>query len=167
MASRPETGMKSCTSHTPVAVMNRVIRIAVSGWYICWDVYGSPVGRTRKWPPRSSSSRAPNTLGESKRGQQNQSIDPSVVTSAAVCRSPISPWSAMAVSVMVCRLRGPDGPCVVRPSHPTGGRVQATVGGLGRCVASPPEDDRCPDARHPAQAAVRDVRPVRPVILTR
>ena len=34
-------------------------------------------------------------LGESNRGQQNQSIVPSVETSAAVCRSPISPWSAM------------------------------------------------------------------------
>ena len=33
-------------------------------------------------------------------GEQNQSIDPSVVTRAAVCRSPMSPWSAMAVSVM-------------------------------------------------------------------
>ena len=34
-------------------------------------------------------------LGESNRGQQNQSIVPSVVTSAAVCRSPIRPWSAI------------------------------------------------------------------------
>jgi hypothetical protein len=45
----------------------------------------------------ASSSRAPNTLGESNRGQQNQSTAPSVVTSAAVCRSPIMPWSRMAV----------------------------------------------------------------------
>jgi hypothetical protein len=36
-----------------------------------------------------------NTLGESKRGQQNQSTQPSVVTSAAACRSPMSPWSAI------------------------------------------------------------------------
>ncbi len=34
-------------------------------------------------------------LGESNRGQQNQSIDPSLVTSAAVWRSPIRPWSSM------------------------------------------------------------------------
>ena len=33
----------------------------------------------------------PNTLGESNRGQQNQSSTPSVLTSAAVCRSPTSP----------------------------------------------------------------------------
>src|SRR3712207_5788739 len=35
-------------------------------------------------------------LGESKRGQQNQSTVPSVLTSAAVCRSPIRPWSLIA-----------------------------------------------------------------------
>ncbi len=34
-------------------------------------------------------------LGESKRGAQNQSIEPSVVTSAQVWRSPIIPWSAI------------------------------------------------------------------------
>jgi hypothetical protein len=37
-----------------------------------------------KRPPFSSSRREANTLGESKRGQQNQSTVPSVVTSAAV-----------------------------------------------------------------------------------
>src|SRR3712207_6174148 len=59
-----------------------------------------PDGRIRKRPPRSSSRSAPKTLGESNRGQQNQSTDSSVVISAEVCRSPISPWSAIAVSVM-------------------------------------------------------------------
>jgi len=34
-------------------------------------------------------------LGESNRGQQNQSTVPSPLTSAAVCRSPISPWLLM------------------------------------------------------------------------
>lgn len=34
-------------------------------------------------------------LGESKRGAANQSITPCEETSAAVWRSPISPWSAM------------------------------------------------------------------------
>ena len=52
-------------------------------------------------PALSSSSSAPNTLGESNRGQQNQSIEPSVLTSAAVCRSPISPCSEIAVSDML------------------------------------------------------------------
>src|SRR6478735_6109511 len=34
----------------------------------------------------------PNTLGASNRGGQNQSIVPSVATSATVCMSPITPW---------------------------------------------------------------------------
>ena len=38
---------------------------------------------------------APKTLGESKRGQQYQSMVPSVPTSATVCRSPIRPCSAI------------------------------------------------------------------------
>ena len=33
--------------------------------------------------------------GESKRGAQNQSIFPSRPTNAVVCRSPMSPWSAI------------------------------------------------------------------------
>ena len=37
---------------------------------------------------------------ESNRGQQNQSTEPSVLTSAAVCRSPMVPWSAIAASFM-------------------------------------------------------------------
>lgn len=76
--------MKSTTSPTPSAVKNRVIRAAESGKYICFDWYAPPAGRTRKWPPRASSSSAPKTLGESNRGQQNQSTDPSVLISAAV-----------------------------------------------------------------------------------
>src|SRR5215469_7207358 len=48
-----------------------------------------------KYPPLSASSREANTLGESNRGQQNQSMVPSAATSAAVCRSPISPCSLM------------------------------------------------------------------------
>ena len=37
----------------------------------------------------------PKMLGESNRGAQNQSMEPSVATSAAVWRSPIRPWSAI------------------------------------------------------------------------
>lgn len=88
----PVTGMKSTTSPAPASVMNRVTRIAVSGRYNCFVVYVSSVGLTVKCPPFSQSRRDPNTLGESKRGQQNQSMVPSVVTSAAVWRSPIRPW---------------------------------------------------------------------------
>ena len=52
-------------------------------------------GATRNTPPWPASRIAANTLGESKRGQQYQSIVPSVPTSATVCRSPIKPRSAI------------------------------------------------------------------------
>ena len=85
------TGMKSQTSPTPPGVMNRVISTALPGKYSCLETYPGSAGASRNLPPRSGSSSEANTLGESKRGLQNQSISPSVVTSAAVCRSPISP----------------------------------------------------------------------------
>jgi hypothetical protein len=91
----PVTGMKSTISPTPASVMNRVMRTAVSGKYSCLLVETSAVGLIRKWPPLSWSSSAPKMLGESKRGAQNQSIDPSVATRAEVWRSPMRPWSAM------------------------------------------------------------------------
>ena len=52
-------------------------------------------GAMRKKPPRSASSSAPKTLGESKLGQQYQSMVPSTATSATVYRSPITPCSAI------------------------------------------------------------------------
>src|SRR4051794_37784371 len=121
VAVAPAGGMKSTTWPMPSSVKNRVTRTAVSGRYICLEVYAVFAGRIRKWPPRSSSSSAPNTLGESKRGQQNQSIDPSVVTRAAVCRSPMIPCSAMAVSsgaVTVMAATGSRAPG--GPPHPPG-----------------------------------------------
>ena len=93
--SGSSTGMKSITSPTPPAVMNRVIRIAVSGKYSCLTTASSPSAAIRKRPPLSWSSSDANTLGASKRGQQNQSIVPSVLTNAAVCKSPIRPCSAI------------------------------------------------------------------------
>ena len=65
--------------------------MAVSGRYICFVARVGVTAVDAKRPPRRSSSSDANTLGESKRGQQNQSIVPSVATSAAVCRSPMSP----------------------------------------------------------------------------
>ena len=73
----------------------RVTRTAVSGRYICLLTQSVSTGCSVKRPPFSWSSRDAKTLGESKRGQQNQSTVPSVVTSAAVWRSPISPCSAI------------------------------------------------------------------------
>ena len=60
---------------------------------------------------------AAKTLGESKRGQQNQSIVPSVATRAAVCRSPISPCSAIGAAGTwrcaraLCGIGLRSGPC--------------------------------------------------------
>lgn len=47
----PLIGMKSTTSPTPSGVRNRVIRIAVSGRYICFELNTSAVGRMRNRPP--------------------------------------------------------------------------------------------------------------------
>lgn len=126
----PVTGMKSITSPAPDSVMNRVTRIAVSGKYNCFVVYVVFSGATRKCPPFSRSSSDPNTLGESKRGQQNQSIVPSVVTRAAVWRSPISPW----FSIRGTRPSGtPLGPRVHGPAgRNTDGRRPIRVTGVTR-----------------------------------
>jgi hypothetical protein len=70
------------------------MRTLVSGRYSCLELQPSPSGAILNRPPRSASRIDPNTLGESKRGQQYQSIVPSVPTSATVCRSPIRPCSA-------------------------------------------------------------------------
>jgi hypothetical protein len=79
---------------TPSGVKKRVMRIGV------WDVkllerQPSQSGEMRNRPPWSASRMAAKTLGESNRGQQYQSIVPSVPTSATVCRSPIRPCSAI------------------------------------------------------------------------
>src|SRR5947208_13748991 len=56
-----------------------------------------PNGANRKLPaPRSS--RVPNTLGESNRGTQSQSIDPSGATSAPVWQSDRKEYSAIGVN---------------------------------------------------------------------
>src|SRR4051794_1123445 len=101
-------------------------------------------GRIRKCPPRSSSSNAPNTLGESNRGQQNQSIDPSVVTRAAVWRSPINAWSAMAVSNPARVVGSVVGAAlVVMPDRDLGRR---------RVASSPVGDEPPLDAAHAGSA---------------
>lgn len=52
-------------------------------------------GASRKKPPSSWSSSAAKMLGVSNLGAANQSTTPCEETSAAVCRSPTSPCSAM------------------------------------------------------------------------
>src|SRR3954454_3936280 len=87
------TGEAGTTSGhgSPVTPIRRSSRRVSAGWSnACFDVYTVPAGWIGKRPPRSSSSRAPGTLGESNLGAQNQSIDPSVLTREAVFRSPTS-----------------------------------------------------------------------------
>lgn len=50
----------------------------------------APVGASRQRPLPSSPSSAAKQAAESNLGRQSQSIDPSLPTSAAVCRSPMS-----------------------------------------------------------------------------
>ena len=86
------TGMKSVTDTRPLSVRKVVSRTLVSGRY-CWRVSSAPpAGAILKRPPTFRSRMAANTLGESKRGKQHQSIEPSVPTSAAEDMSPISPY---------------------------------------------------------------------------
>src|SRR6476660_5329237 len=57
----------------------------------------TPKGASRN-EPAWRSSRAPNTLGESKRGTHSQSIVPSGATSAPVWQSDRNPYSAIGVN---------------------------------------------------------------------
>ena len=69
-------------SPTPPSVKKRVTSTAVPGRYSCFVVNGSPTGWIEKLPPFSESRMEPNRLGASKRSGQNQSIVPSLPTSA-------------------------------------------------------------------------------------
>jgi hypothetical protein len=84
-------GMKSTTSPTPSGVRNRVMRTLESGRYICRRLASGDVAATRKCPPFLSSRIEAKRLGESKKGRHSQSIVPSMPTSAAVWRSPMTP----------------------------------------------------------------------------
>ena len=84
------TGMQSVSSSTPSVVVNVVASTLVAGRYVRRVSRTSATGATRKLPPPSSSARA-NTDGESNRGKQSQSIDPSRPTSASEWQSPIIP----------------------------------------------------------------------------
>ena len=83
--------MKSVTETIPEAVRKVVSRTLVSAMYSCRVSMIVELGLILKWPPTSWSKTAANTLGESKRGKQHQSMEPSVPTSAAEDILPISP----------------------------------------------------------------------------
>ena len=88
------SGMKSVSVSVPVSVVKRVTSTLVSRMYSWLEVAPESAGEIRKLPPRSPSKMAANTLGESNLGNQHQSMEPSVPTSAAEFMSPIRPyWS--------------------------------------------------------------------------
>ncbi len=83
------TGMTSTTMTEPVSVVYVVSRTAVSPTYLRLEVY-SPSGPISQRPLPGSPRRAAKQAGESNRGRQSQSTEPSRPTSAAVAVSPMS-----------------------------------------------------------------------------
>ncbi len=83
-------GMQSVSRTVPDPVTNSVSRISVSGRYRRLTRPPASVGAIRQCPCRSSPSSAAKHAWESNLGRQSQSMEPSVATSAAVCRSPMS-----------------------------------------------------------------------------
>ena len=77
--------MASVRTTSPAAVRNVVSSTIVRSWYRLVTSY-APAGRIAQWPASASSSRA-KIDGESNRGKHSQSTEPSLLTSAAECRS--------------------------------------------------------------------------------
>ena len=83
-------GMKSMTRTVPLAVTHSVSSTSVSSTYARRVHVPPSTGDSNQWPASRVSRSAAKHAGESKWGKHNQSIEPSVLTSAAVCKSPIS-----------------------------------------------------------------------------
>ncbi len=82
--------MKSISATDPDAVSNSVSRIIVPGQYRRVICCGASVGAMCQRPFSGEPSNAAKQAGLSKRGQHSQSIEPVLLTSAAVWQSPIS-----------------------------------------------------------------------------
>src|ERR1700761_149670 len=83
----------SVTTIQPVGVTQVVSITSVPGMYRRLIGVVTPLGRRKKWPA-SRSSRAPKTLGESKRGRQSHSTAPPKETSAEGGRWERKPYPA-------------------------------------------------------------------------
>jgi hypothetical protein len=88
--SAPRTGMQSATRTVPEAVANSVSSTRVPGRYRRRTRLTPLAGAICQWPFRSSPSSAAKQASESNRGRHSQSMEPSRLISAAVCRSPTS-----------------------------------------------------------------------------
>nr|WP_169302679.1 hypothetical protein [Thermobaculum terrenum] len=74
----------------PASQVNTVSRMLVSSRYRRLTLY-FPTGDTCQNPPFSQSRRRQKRAGESKAGTHSQSTEPRLLTSAAVCMSPMIP----------------------------------------------------------------------------
>ena len=83
-------GMKSISIISDLAVLNRVSRMSVPGRYRR-VIFAFSTGSISQRPCSGVPSSAAKQAGESKRGRQSQSMEPSVPTSAAVRMLPITP----------------------------------------------------------------------------
>ena len=81
---------KSTTAALPLAVLNSVSRMRVPGRYRRLTARDGSLGAISQRPCSAFPSRVAKHAAESKRGQHNQSIEPSRPTKAAVLQSPIS-----------------------------------------------------------------------------
>jgi hypothetical protein len=84
-------GMKSISVTSPSSVVKVVSRISVVGRYRRLIRAFACAGAMRQRPFLLFPSSAAKQASESKRGQQSQSMEPSLETSAAVSQSPMSP----------------------------------------------------------------------------
>jgi hypothetical protein len=84
--------MKSVTRTVPAEVCQSVSRISESVWYrrVTWACAPPGAGVIRQCPCCSVPSSAAKQAGESNRGRHSQSTEPSRLTSAADCMSPMS-----------------------------------------------------------------------------
>jgi len=88
LGSRVRGGMKSVTRTVPAGVSHRESRTSVPGRYARLVQRPPLVGARRQNPLSSVPSSAARQAGESKRGRQSQSTEPSRPTMAAVSWSP-------------------------------------------------------------------------------
>lgn len=82
--------MQSITRAVPVDVSNVVSSTSVSPRYLRLPVAALSTGAIRHRPWSAVPSNAAKQAPESNRGRHNQSIDPSRLTNATVCVSPMT-----------------------------------------------------------------------------
>ena len=132
--SVPRTGMQSASRTVPEAVLNSVSSTRVPGRYRRRTWLMRVAGAICQWPLRSSPSSAAKQASESNRGRHSQSMEPSRLISAAVCRSPTSAYSSIGAGMR-------------RPPVSTGEGCSGQAGWPGADRRHPPRVTRGPPGR--------------------